>query len=241
MKLLVLFVIALFATVCFAQENITKEYLMGKFRPNKDRRFIYKNGEYLRTETFAAFNLMKLEAAKSGINLRIESATRTFSEQKRLWENKWMARTAVNTDTREFLPKPFAGNDFLTKEQRALRILEFTAMPSASRHHWGTDLDINNVNPSYWTTFRGQKEYSWLIENAPKFGFCQVYSANRPSGYKEEKWHWSYLPIARNLTNEYVSLITDSDITLTSFIGAETAITTNFIQNFVLGINPNCK
>lgn len=241
MKSLVFIVITLFTTVCIAQENITKEYLMGKFRPNKDRRFIFKNGEYLRKDTFEAFNLMKIEAAKNGITLRIESATRTFAKQKQLWENKWMARTAVNTDTGEFLPKPFSRQDFLTKEQRAFRILEFTAMPAASRHHWGTDLDINNVNPSYWTTLRGQKEYNWLVENAPKFGFCQVYSADRLSGYKEEKWHWSYLPIARNLTNEYVRLITNSDIATNNFIGAETALTTNFIENYVLGINPNCK
>jgi LAS superfamily LD-carboxypeptidase LdcB len=241
MKSLFFAIIALFSTVCFAQEEISKDYLMGKFRPNKDKRFILKNGHYLRKETFEAFQQMQIEARKSGINLRIVSATRTFAQQKQLWESKWNARMPVNTDTGEFLPKPFSRQDNLSKDQRALRILEFTSMPSASRHHWGTDLDFNDVNPSYWRTARGQKEYAWLIENAPKFGFCQVYSANRPTGYKEEKWHWSYLPIARNLTNEYQKLIIDSDITLTSFVGSETAITTRFIENYVLGINPNCR
>ncbi len=241
MKLLILIIIAVCSTVCLAQEEISVNYLMGKFKPSKDKRFTIYSGNYLRNETFEAFQKLKIEAAKSGINLRIVSATRTFSQQKQLWENKWMAHTPVNTDTGEFLPKPFSKQDFLTKEQRALRILEFTAMPSASRHHWGTDLDFNDVNPSYWANARGIREYAWLTENAPKFGFCQVYSANRLSGYKEEKWHWSYLPIAQNLTAEYQKLITDSDITLTSFIGAETAITTRFIENYVLGINQNCK
>lgn len=241
MKLLIFLIIAIFATFSFAQEEISKDYLMGKFKPSKDFRFTNSGGYYLRKETFEAFEQMRSEAVKNGVYLRIVSATRTFSDQKRLWEDKWTARMPVNTDTGEFLPRPLSRQDFLTKEQRALRILEFTAMPSASRHHWGTDFDLNDVNPSYWATLKGQREYFWLTENAPKFGFCQVYSANRPSGYHEEKWHWSYLPIARTLTNEYQKQITDSDITLTEFIGSETAITTRFIENFVLGINPNCK
>ena len=241
MKFLVFIIIAVFSTACFAQEEVSKDYLMGKFRPNKDKRFVQFNGYFLRQETLTAFQQMRNEAAKNGVNLRIVSATRTFNEQKRLWENKWNARMPVNTDTGEYLPKPLTKFDNLSKDQRALRILEFTSMPSASRHHWGTDLDFNEVNPSYWSTMRGDREYAWIVQNAPKFGFCQVYSANRPTGYHEEKWHWSYLPIARNLTSEYQKLITDSDITLTEFIGSETAITTRFIDNFVLGINPNCK
>jgi zinc D-Ala-D-Ala carboxypeptidase len=242
MKSLVLIITAaLFSTVCFAQEEISKEYLMGRFNPGKDKRFVASGSHYLRKETFDAFQKMRGEAEKNGINLRIVSATRTFFEQRRLWEDKWTARMPVNTDTREFLPKPLSRRDSLTKEERALRILEFTSMPSASRHHWGTDLDFNDVNPSYWSSFKGQREYQWLTKNAPKFGFCQVYSANRPFGYREEKWHWSYLPIAQPLTDEYQKLITDSDITLTEFIGSETAITTRFIERYVLGINPKCK
>lgn len=241
MKRLSFIFIFVFATINFAQEIVTKDYLMGKFKPAKDSRFTQTGGYFLRRETFEAFNKMRNEAFKSGINLRIVSATRTFDDQKRLWENKWTAKTPVNTDTGEYLPKPSSLQDTLSKDQRALRILEFTAMPSASRHHWGTDFDLNDVNPSYWATAKGQREYAWLVQNAPGFGFCQVYSANRSTGYHEEKWHWSFLPVARNLTNEYEKQIIDSDITLTEFIGSETAITTRFIENFVLGINPACR
>jgi len=241
MKLFLFIIIIISSIVCPAQEEISKDYLMGKFRPSNDNRFTKAGSYYLRKETFEAFQAMRKVAAESGVYLRIVSATRTFSEQKRIWEDKWTARMPVNTDTREFLPKPFTRKDFLTKEQRAGRILEFTAMPSASRHHWGTDLDFNDVNPSYWSTKRGQNEYAWLVENAPSFGFCQVYSSNRQFGYQEEKWHWSYLPIAKELTNQYQKLITDSDITFTRFVGAETAMTTGFIEKYVLGINPNCK
>ncbi len=49
-------------------------------------------------------------------------------------------------------------------------------MPQASRHHWGTDVDINSVEPEYFESGQGLKEYTWLQENAWKFGFCQPYT-----------------------------------------------------------------
>ena len=57
-------------------------------------------------------------------------------------------------------------------------------------------------------------------------------------GYNEEKWHWSYLPLARNFTEEYKNLITESD--LTGFLGEEYAIGQNLITDYVLGINSEC-
>ena len=224
-----------------ANEVATKQYLMGQFVPKSDPRFVLSGSLYLRRETFQAFWQMKNEAARDGINLRIVSATRTFAQQKTLWENKWRGRAPVNSDTREFLPRPGTRFDTLTLIDRASRILEFTAMPAASRHHWGTDLDFNDVNPSYWETPRGQREYRWLVENAPRFGFCQVYSANRTTGYKEEKWHWSYLPVARELTRSFAELITDEHLSVVPFVGSTSATEIKAIENFVLGIDESCK
>ena len=97
-------------------------------------------------------------------------------------------------------------------------------MPSTSRHHWGTDIDINSLEPSYFEGGKGLQEYQWLVANAPSYGFCQVYSEmgpERPYGYQEEKWHWSYLPISKPLTAAYAQKITDQDIG--GFMGAESA------------------
>lgn len=38
--------------------------------------------------------------------------------------------------------------------------------------HWGTDVDINSVDPSYFTVEPGLSEYKWLVNNAAQFGFC---------------------------------------------------------------------
>ena len=35
-------------------------------------------------------------------------------------------------------------------------------MPATSRHHWGTDLDINSVDPKYWEEEPGKSEFEWL-------------------------------------------------------------------------------
>ena len=114
-------------------------------------------------------------------------------------------------------------------------------MPSTSRHHWGTDIDLNNLEPEYWTQGQGLKEYQWLLAHGHKYGFCQVYSemgANRPYGYQEEKWHWSYLPISKLLTAAYAKKIIDSDIK--GFAGSESAPMIEIVKKYVLGINPQC-
>ena len=49
-------------------------------------------------------------------------------------------------------------------------------MPSTSRHHWGTDIDLNSLNNSYFSSGKGLKEYDWLTTNANHYGFYQVYT-----------------------------------------------------------------
>ena len=114
-------------------------------------------------------------------------------------------------------------------------------MPSASRHYWGTDVDLNNINSSYWDQTNGKKEFAWLSVNAATFGFCQVYSSDRQTGYNEEKWHWSYMPLAKTFASNYKQIITNQVIARTGFKGADTAVELNFIEDYVLGINPKCQ
>jgi D-alanyl-D-alanine carboxypeptidase len=221
-------------------DSITVEYLTGRFDPAKDRRFVkvrpeHGNGEamYLRQEAYEAFVRMSDAAKKQGISLKILSATRGFDRQKLIWEEKWNGRRAVDG---EFLKGPAKD-----PAERAQKIMRWSSMPGTSRHHWGTDIDLNDMNNSYFTQGQGKKVYEWLVANAPNFGFCQVYSAigpQRPHGYQEEKWHWSYLPIAQVLTERYRVMIQDRDIQ--GFIGAEAASQIRAIERYVLGINPDC-
>ena len=85
-------------------------------------------------------------------------------------------------------------------------ILKFSALPGTSRHHWGTEVDLNSVNVDDWKP--GKKDslaslYTWLQTNAPKVGLIQSYTAGRKGGYNEEPWHYSYAPIAAGLRERY--------------------------------------
>lgn len=221
-----------------AEEKI---YLTGNFDPSQREDFISVPPEfniggykmYLRKETLDAFLKMQATAEKDEIDLKIASATRNFNYQKDLWNNKWTGVKIVDgQDLSKSIPDGL---------ERFKKILEYSAVPGTSRHHWGTDIDINTATPEYFKTEKGEKEYAWLTKNAPLFGFCQTYNLKgsiRPTGYNEEKWHWSYLPLSKKFTEDYKNLVKDDDIK--GFDGDEYVPSLNLINDYVLAINPDC-
>ena len=219
--------------------RIEKNWLLGRLDYKKDKRFIrvakpYTKREklYLHRETYAAFRRLYLAARKKNIHLEILSGARSFKEQKRIWERKWKRiRSRGKGRTEE------KGSLLYAKE-----ILRYSSMPGSSRHHWGTDLDLNSLKNSYFQKGKGKEEYEWLKRNAPNFGFCQVYtkkSDKRPYGYNEESWHWSYLPLALPLSRAYAKRIRYND--MKGFLGAKLAKKLKIIERYVKGIDPACK
>jgi LAS superfamily LD-carboxypeptidase LdcB len=217
---------------CFSSsisaQNITIDYVMGKFDPAKDKRFVKmelkhadKADMYLRKETYDAFKKMHAAALKDGVSLKIISATRNFARQKAIWEGKWNKLSPIKT------PK-----------DRALKILEFSSMPGSSRHHWGTDMDLNHLTNEHFNTGAGKKIYDWLTKNAATYGFYQPYTAGRTTGYQEEKWHWTYLPLSKPLTEFVKTSLSDAQIK--GFLGSETAISIEIVKRYILGINVLC-
>ena len=190
---------------------LSKDFILGKFNYRKDTSFTKvaslhsSKSLYLNKKVYEAFIKMHTAAAKEKIDLKIISGTRNFYEQKSIWERKW--------EKYKNLPAI----------DRAKKILEFSSMPTTSRHHWGTDMDLNNLNNSYFEKGQGKKEYEWLIENGNNYGFYQVYTLKNTgrTGYNLEKWHWSYLPLANRYLNYYNQNIEYKDIS--GFKGAELA------------------
>jgi D-alanyl-D-alanine carboxypeptidase len=218
-----------------------KTYLLGKFDPVHKNNFVeiqsqYANrqGLFLRSEAYEAFLKMRTAALEDGVQLTIVSATRNFDSQKHIWERKWAGKTLVGgKNLAQSVSDPV---------ERAKIILRFSSMPGTSRHHWGTDIDLNALDNDYFSKGKGKKIYTWLKENASDFGFCQTYTMKnpaRPSGYEEEKWHWSYLPLAKTFLDQYTQKVKYSD--LKGFLGWETAQALKVIENYVLGINPECR
>ena len=222
--------VLLFLFLCsFVEATSTRSYLLGQFDPKEDSRFVAvpeaysakESTQYLRKEAMQAFCTMAEAAKQDGITLKIVSATRTFFAQKAIWEAKW-------GDAAESYPNTY---------NRAKYILRYSAMPGTSRHHWGTDIDINSVEPDYFAQDPGKKEYEWLKGHAAAYGFFQPYTAKdakRPTGYEEELWHWSFATLSNAFTKEYSQTITYDD--LQGFRGSDTAKPLKVITNYVLGI-----
>jgi hypothetical protein len=209
----------------------TKELLIGQFNPSETNGFSKVPDEmcskpmYVQTEVLSVFVKMREAAAKDGINLYIVSGTRTFNDQKAIWERKWNSLISTNKDSMAV----------------ANEILKFSSMPGTSRHHWGTDIDLVSVDPAYFESEAGDRIYKWLILHAHEYGFCQVYSNKEEtgrSGYSMEKWHWSYMPISTLYLKAYVEQIQYSD--LIGFVGDNIPERLEIKQKYVSGIDSRC-
>ena len=213
---------------------ITKSFLLGIISFSKSDLFVElekqyhtKSKMYLEKETASAFKRMYKAAKLDGINLKIVSGARNYYSQKSIWERK-------------FKKNEQAG---MSPIENAKKILLYSSMPSTSRHHWGTDIDINSLEPSYFEYGRGKIEYDWLVKNGAKFGFCQTYSDfdknDRSSGYQEESWHWTYMPKSKKFLAEYNKTVGYEDIN--GFMGSELAEQLGMIENYVNGISSTCE
>jgi LAS superfamily LD-carboxypeptidase LdcB len=216
---------------------LEKSNLLGQFNPANHPDFVLiekqsseETKHYLREEAALAWERMHHKANDDGVELFIVSSTRNFERQKQIWENKWLGRSL----TQHVNLAQSGMNDY----EKAETILKYSAMPGTSRHHWGTDIDINSVEEDFFETEDGEKLYLWLLNNAHTFGFFQPYTMkgeNRPTGYEEEPWHWSYAPLSDVFLKDFLSSISYSDIH--GFEGSQTAKQLLVIENFVCGIH----
>jgi zinc D-Ala-D-Ala carboxypeptidase len=230
------FIISFICCSCLASAQSEKDYLLGKFEPASHDSFVKLekrwsagsavNG-YLRKEAYEAFVKMATAARLENVKLVIISATRNFDRQKTIWENKWNGKVTVGGVNLTTLTDP---------SHRARQILLYSSMPGTSRHHWGTDIDLNALEESYFQSGEGKKVYQWLQKNAATYGFCQPYTSKNQgrTGYEEEKWHWSYLPLSVDLLKRYNAIIQSDDIQ--GFLGSETAAKVEVIKNYVNGV-----
>lgn len=217
------------------------DYLTGKFSAEKVFAKVTLDDSsrehYLRPEVKTAllkmitdFEDQKPQNYKQ--NIFLVSSFRNFSHQKGIWESKYTGKKAMRVPIKDKSP-----NEIVSL------ILEFSSAPGTSRHHWGTDFDINSLENSYFEEGgKGKILYDWMKVHAKKYGFCQPYNslAQRGNkGYQEEKWHWSYAPISNQLTKAWADSFLKSEITLAgSFLGAE--ILADGALEYVTSISSEC-
>ncbi|MGE8720698.1 M15 family metallopeptidase [Leptospira terpstrae] len=217
-------------------------YLTGKFNsPGPLAPVILEEGgkdHFLRPDVKKALQQMvnDFEDSKPSTykqHIFLVSSFRNFGHQKGIWEAKFTGKKVMRV--------PIKGK---SPEEITNLILEFSSAPGTSRHHWGTDFDINALDNAYFEeNGKGKILYDWLKQNAHKYGFCQPYSrlsTRNNKGYQEEKWHWSYAPISNQLTKEWVKGFSSGEIQLAgSFLGAD--VLGDRALDFVRSINPDCE
>lgn len=210
--------------------NISVDFVTGQFEFEDHPDFVLVADSltdkeiYLQRPTYDAFLEMAAHARKDSVDLIIVSGTRNFMVQKSIWERKW------------------ENSEEETDMAKAKEILLYSSMPMTSRHHWGTDIDLNRLTNSWFEEGEGKKVYDWLLKHANDYGFYQPYtdkSRNGRTGYEEEKWHWTFMPLAKPYLDFYNSNVTNEDIT--GFEGSELATDIDMVKNYVNGLSVKVK
>lgn len=159
----------------------------------------------LQREAATAFGRLQRDAREAGFELAIASSFRSFQRQLSIWNGKASGERPVHDDRGEEVKL-----SELTAPERLHAILRYSALPGASRHHWGTDLDVYDAGAL------GEGEsvrlvpsevipggvfdalHNWLdarMSAGASHGFYRPYAADR-GGVAPERWHLSFAPLA---------------------------------------------
>jgi LAS superfamily LD-carboxypeptidase LdcB len=149
------------------------------------------------------FLAMRAAAARAGFELVPVSSFRDFGRQRDIWNAKFRGERVARD--RRGQPVDVAA---LAPGARVETILLWSALPGASRHHWGTDVDVADgraIAAGHAPRLEAA-EYrrggpfaalsAWLGENMRRFGFYRPYT-RRGRGVQPEPWHLSWAPAAR--------------------------------------------
>ncbi len=156
----------------------------------------------LHTHVVAPFLNLRRAALAAGFDLMPASSFRDFARQLAIWNAKYSGTMPIYDASGRAIEA-----ERLTPPERVSAILQWSALPGASRHHWGTDLDLidrNAVGAGYRVQLTAAEFTApgpfaplaqWLEANAPRFGFFRPYRGVL-SGVRPEPWHFSFAPVA---------------------------------------------
>jgi len=180
----------------------------------------------LKLETSIAFENFCAEAQKQGFKPKIESGYRSFERQLLIWNEKVLGKRKILDEK----GKPVSAVG-LSELELMKTILLWSALPGASRHEWGTDIDVIDaaaVPEGYEAELTEAESFGvfgefhkWLsvqIENGNSFGFKRVFLPGI-GRVQPEPWHLSYSPIARDFERDFmvkrlVERLNENDILL---------------------------
>lgn len=174
-----------------------------------------------------AFMDMRSEAHREGIILHPVSSFRDFNTQLRIWNQKFSGKKPLYTrDGQKRNIEPLCENEIIK------HILDWTALPGTSRHHWGTDIDVidkSTIAKGYRVKLLPEEIeaggvfhtlHCWLNENIHRFDFFQPYKTFR-GGMFPEPWQISFAPISLQAIESLTPELLSSLIKTTTIGGKE--------------------
>lgn len=185
-------------------------------------------GASVHRDVVEPFLQLRSEARNEGFDPEIFSGFRDFDRQLGIWNRKATGKRAVLDSNAVALDI-----ELLSEKELAFAILRWSALPGASRHHWGTDLDVIDAaaKPAGYEVELIPEEvnsggmfgplHDWLDERMAAdgaHGFFRPYERDQ-NGVAPERWHLSYAPVAveneQSLTIEVVrNTVQHADIEL---------------------------
>lgn len=225
--------------------RISNSWLLGK-----ENSLMVKDPEVcapMHPEVLNAYKNLKHKARQAGFKLELTSGYRSYETQLSIWNRKARGEKALLDD--QGLPLNYSK---LSNQQITQAIMRWSAIPGASRHHWGTDLDV-------FDAFKMPKEkveltpdevddqgpmgplHQWLdslIEKNEAFGFYRPYDKDR-GGVAPERWHLSYAPLSTKLLSHYtyetfILAISDARLLLGEYILDKAQ---EYYQRYVLNVS----
>ena len=193
-----------------------------------------------------AFLALRRAAAAEGMDLAAASSFRDFQRQLKIWNGKFDGTRPMN----DAAGRPIDSAALMPAE-RVDAILLWSALPGASRHHWGTDVDLidrNATAPGYQVQltpdeFQAGGPFAdlacWLQANAARFGFFRPFQGVR-SGVQPEPWHFSFAPVAESARRDLTPQVLRSALQAAPISGKEVVLERleELHQRFVDRIDP---
>ena len=155
-------------------------------------------------------------AEEEGFALQIASGYRDYARQLLIWNEKGQGlRPLFDENGEQINPLDYS------PEQLLFKLLRWSALPGASRHHWGTEIDVFDerlIAAQDLQLTEAEADtvlkpfHEWLDFYLPHSPFFRPY-AKYKKGFAREPWHLSYHPLAKHYQKAYTLKILQENIT----------------------------
>jgi LAS superfamily LD-carboxypeptidase LdcB len=194
----------------------------------------------------APLTAMRAAARAEGLEIGVASSFRDFERQVGIWNAKFRGDRKLYD--REGVLLAHSSLDAVALIDA---ILAWSALPGASRHHWGTDFDVVDaaIVASGYRPELLPHEFApggvfarldaWIGVNAARFGFFRPYRTDR-GGVQPEAWHLSFAPVASAALGEFSLEVLIDAVSASSMLGREAVLAriAELYERYVMRIDP---